>query len=267
MSSFKSILVFILGIVLICLFSWPVYSQYTPVVVTISTAQAAIGGTAVSNLSISIHNRLTDAPESKITWTNLIWGTTAWKVANQYTDVAFSCSVNKWYIVVKTDNTDPAIADPLYKGSDDTAAGLVNTFNSNQTLELVWHIQNDTTGSPVIDPPQAGAFTNANWFWKWILDDDASAFDDITSNTNMTEGPTSSSLPINYYAIPMCKGVNQGVINPTGADDGRLWGAGAWERGDAINSGSKYLYWAANFATADMTVYRTSTIKCELVVE
>lgn len=269
---FKLIRVFTLLFLLIFMTALSLYSQYTPVKVSICTAEVSIGGSAVTNMSVSIRNRYTDALEAKIQWTNVIWGQTVWKIANQYADIDFSCSQNKWYLVLTTDNTNPAIANPTFKGGGDNAAGLVNTLNSNQTLDMVWQIRNDTSGTPAITLPidQGGgqyAFTNNGWAWKWIFDQGQTSFYDTTSNTNTANGPTISTLPVAFGGIPICKGMNQGVTAPNGANDGRLWGAGSWERGDSINSGHRYVYWAADFAGADMTSYKTTAIKLELVIE
>ncbi|MBN1897707.1 MAG: hypothetical protein JW827_02935, partial [Spirochaetes bacterium] len=207
----------------------PAFAQYTPTRVTISTAEVTVGGSAVTNMTVTIRNRFTHAAATKIVWTNVQFGSTEWKIGNHYADIDFNCSVQKWYIVLSTDNTNPSIANPRFKGSGNDAAGLINTYNSNQSLELVWQIQT-ATGTPVLDPPidQGGgsfAFTNANWNWKWILDKAETGFVDTTPNTNIANGPATSSLPIKYYAVSVAKGVNQGVTAGNGDNDGRLWGA------------------------------------------
>ncbi|MDD5066890.1 MAG: hypothetical protein PHF84_07560 [bacterium] len=259
----------------LCLFmSRGAYGQYIAKRVTISTAEVVIGGSAVSNMSITIRNRLTHAITSKIQWTNVYWGLTSWKIANQYADIDFSCSAAKWYMVLKTDNTNRQIAKPRYKGGINDADGLIHTATSNQSLELVWQIQADTSSyqPPRINPPiDMGAgvykFTNTGWTWKWTANHNQSSYLSITANTNMANGPTVSSLPVSYYSVPVCKGVNQGVINPAGANDGRLWGSGSWERGDGISSGNRYVYWAANFGPAEMATYKTTALKLELVIQ
>ncbi len=250
--------------------------------VSICTAEVKVGGTAATEMNIIIRNRFDHSVTNRIEWTNIEWQKSGWEIANEYVVLHFECSLPKWYIVLATENTNSTLANPKFTGDPNKAAGLVNTATSNETLSLVWQIQTSSNVTPVISPPvdMGGgqyAFTNTGWMWKYILDKAQRSFTNTSGNTtpidpiNGTWGPTNSDLPINYYAVPLCKGVNQGAQDPPGtpygADDGRLWGSGPWERGDPWTWGNMYIFWAADFKTASMTTYKTTAIKFELYLQ
>lgn len=286
MNKFTGFIILFLSIAVVMIVS-PVYAQYTANVVTIATAEAVMGGTAATQMSITIRDRSDDGvtADGKIKWTGLDYLTASWEISEQYVDVDFSVSAAQWFMVLSTDNTNSAIANPEFTGVNmGDAAGLVNAGNTEDTKTLVWQIQADTeagVGAAQISAPTGTplAFTNTGWVWKFMLDQaDSSTLTDISANTNdgvaPNYGPTTSTLPVNYYGVPYCNGVNQGAYDPDGGgplygdNNGRLWGGAPWERGDFIASGQRNIYFAADFAGSSLgATYRTTALKLELVVQ
>lgn len=222
--------------------------------VTIFTGQVVItGNTNITALRASIYNRFSHTPTNVITWSNInlpLPGGTKWRIANQYVKVVYTNFKNYWGISLGTDNKNPSIARPLYTGSADSAGGLIGTVNSNQVLQMVWQVQdntNDYKPPRISDPVTIGGatyFTNTGWAWKFFIDQASANFTN-TSNNDASMG----NATVNYYVT--C--VNQA---------GRLWGSANSERG-ACDS-PVYIYFAANFASASVQRYKTTTITLEM---
>lgn len=277
---------FILIVSLLLFITLPVHAQYGSFTVhdfTNITAEVTVEGTAATQMSIVIRNISDDLEHTKIEWTNVEFPyDLGWQAAAQYADIDYACSLPRWFIALTTENTNSAIADPRFKGAPSGAAGLINTATSNDVLPLVWQIKEDTSLTPVISPPDTVGselrFTNTGWIWKFIIDKGNDAtFTDTTANTNAGGGvddkwgPETSDLPVNYYTVPICFGMNQGAEDPPGDpygnDHGILWGGGPWERGASAGAIHRYVYWGAGFDSASMVAYRTTAIKFDLVID
>ncbi len=221
---------------------------------TIFTAQVTVTGSTNTALEISIFNRVDDTPASVVEWTNIslpLGGDTSWRVANQYVKIIYTNYNSYWGISFGSDNFNSAIADPLFTGATNDAAGLVGVNNTSAALQLVWQIQDDTTTydpPKISDPVTSGGstyFTNTGWAWKFLIDQAPTTSFWDTSGNDASMGTAS----VNYYVTP----VNQA---------GRLWGSAATERGGG--SSPVYLYLAADFSTATAQQYKTTTLTVEM---
>ncbi|MBU1076257.1 MAG: hypothetical protein KKH98_03125 [Spirochaetes bacterium] len=232
----------------------PLFAGYNVSKVTIFTAQVTVTGTTNTALEVALFNRIDDSAATVVNWTNIsvpLGGGTAWRIANQYARISYTNFTTDWGITFTSDNTNSAIASPQFTGAAEEAAGLIAVTSPSIKLPMVWNVQDATTEpakitDPIEDPPLSGSyrFTNTGWAWKYLVDQAQSAFTNTINNAKMPAGST-----VNYYATPVN---NEGI----------LWGAAASERSGGVTPVQIYL--AADFATATIRSYRTTTLTVEM---
>ncbi len=247
----KNLFLILISLVLL---TGPLFGGYIMTHQTIFTAQVMVQGITNTSMEVLLFNRIDDSSASLVDWTNIvvpISGDTTWRVANQYARIAYTNFTALWGITFSCDNKNGAIADPLFSGGDEDAGGLVSLNQTDIKLPMAWQIKDDITepsdiSDPLEDPPGSYnyRFTNVNWVWKFVVDQAQSSFTNISANSNMPAGAT-----VNYYVTP---------VNNYGS----LWGGAATERGGG--SSPVYLYLAADFASASIQSYRTSTLTVEM---
>jgi hypothetical protein len=217
------------------------------------TARVNVTGFTNTALAASVFTRLYDAPSAGniVSWTNIslpLPNGTKWKIANDYVKVVYTNFVAPWGISFATENTNTVIAKPRFTGSVDNASVLVASNTPNTGLQLVWQVQQLTSDyQPVRISDPVGvplAFTNTGWSWKYIAEQNSSAWTNKANNAG-TVGTSS----VNYYSVPLYSG-------------SRLWGSAAGERG--ASTSPIYFYLAADFSTATIQVFKTTALTLEM---
>ncbi|MDD5066528.1 MAG: hypothetical protein PHF84_05725 [bacterium] len=246
MKNFKTVLVICL---LLVAFTMTLYAAYSIKRTAVFTARVNVTGATNTALYAQIFNRLTSAADTIVSWSNInlpLPSGTAWRIANHYVRMTYTNFLAPWGITFAADNTNTAIAKPKFTGSVDVGGVLVNSNLPSAGLQLAWQVQQDTASyqPPRIADPQAGAFTNTGWAWKYMLNQMSTAWSNRAEND-----ATMGTASVNYYATP----VNQ---------SGRLWGSAAAERGAC--SSPVYIYLAADFSTASISIYKSTALTVEM---
>ena len=245
----------ILVICLLLAFTVSMQAAYTVFKSVPFTARVTVLGSTNYNFAWSIVNRFTLATTNLINWTNInvqTLGVNKLRIANQFIQLSYTNGGNNWGLSISSWNTNGAYnVGYKYTGPAANAAGLVQTNNpANSALQLVWQIQDLSsynTGTqaptPILTPASGGAFTNANWAWKYMLDREQAAWVNTSVNSNV------GASSINYYAIPLY-------------NSSRLWGSGAGQRVATLQPA--YIFFGADFTGCSPTVYKTSALLLDM---
>lgn len=228
------------------------------------TARVSVTGNTNYGFFAQIYRTETAAiePLNMIWWTNVTtaFGSSAnpWKVSMDFIKVSYSNGGNNWGLAVSTWNTNGAAAfNAGYKQTIPVVnSGLIQSNNpANPALTMVWQIQDSTSytpgvgvlgqPTPLINPPQAGAFTNTYWSWKYFLDQSQTAWTNRSVNSNVG---TSS---INYYAV-------------ANYDNNRLFGSGPGANQRAVTASPNYIFTAADFFGCSPAIYKTSAVMLQM---
>ena len=247
-------LLFILLILIV--FTVDMQAAYTVFKSVPFTARVSVLGSTNYNFGFLVINRFTLIPTTNIAWTNINvqnLGANKLRVANQYVQLNYTNGAGNWGIDISSWNTNGVLmggAANRYTGPVANAAGLVQTNNTVNALQLVWQVQDSVSypanvPAPIITQAVAGAFTNYGWNWKYLLDREQPAWLNTSVNSNV------GASEVNYYAIPIYD--NHRLVESAAGSDSRT-----------VTSSPDYIFFGADFTAASPAVYKTTALIIEM---
>jgi len=258
---------------------------FTSVGITTVTAQTTTGGIRTAAFTLLVRNvgtQLTgggSAATTPVTWSGVDPMVTTWKLADQLLVINSTVTDIGGGIKIYTDNTaadaNPRFIPPVPGtpfNQQNVAGGLVKggaATTSAPTLPMAWTIKTGTrtiesgnalTGVGAADPntgSEAAVFNN-RFQWLFVTDkfNWAPGIDFNGDGDVLDVGDTPANRPLDSLYTTM--------INSVGVH----FGQADTEFGAAPDGTNSYVFFQANFATADVQqLYRTNTLRVEAFLQ
>ncbi len=114
---------------------------------------------------------------TEITWTGATTSS-AWKIADQYFQIAVDANTTSWGVQIYTDNKASHATPKFEKEGVANPAGLVNTSDPSRTISLAWSIKAGTRPVAEVTPVAADPNNESDDFsFQWLFMKDASTPD------------------------------------------------------------------------------------------
>lgn len=214
----------------------PSHAVFTHVSSATVVAGALVTGGSAASMSVLVKNIAGGATVSSVSWPTITVGISTWTLASQYLEVTSSLQQAGSGIQTYTQNSGG-----LYTGaaSSTTAAGLVNTAMTSETIPLAWSISASTPANT--DDPNHTGLGQYGWAWFYYADKGT--------------GSMLANAPANWYIQVEATG------NPAQIQSSQT----SFFTGAA--TGVNKMYLEANFTTAGAGQYQTNTLTLELFTQ